>query len=109
MTQMLEKGRLTNDDTLPYALGLTHGQYRGLSYYGHTGDDAGYRAALSYFPSVDYGFIVLSNQAEVNAAGKALELASLYLAPLLEEKKAEAPLAKTVFRFDSTRFRPYAG
>ena len=110
MRQMLEKGRLTKGDTLAFALGLIHGQYRGLSYYGHTGVDAGYRAALTYFPTADYGFIVLSNQAEFNAEGKVLELASLYLAPHLEEeKKAEAPVIKAAFKFDSTRFRNYAG
>ncbi|HEV7347522.1 serine hydrolase domain-containing protein [Telluribacter sp.] len=110
MTQMLEKGRVTKGDTLSYALGLAHGQYRGLSNYGHNGADAGFRSALTYFPREDYGFIVLSNQAEFSPDRKAFEIASLYLAPhLKEEKKAAAPPANTSFKFDSTLFRTYAG
>ncbi|GAB3163186.1 serine hydrolase [Telluribacter humicola] len=110
MTQMLEKGRLNKGDTLSYALGLFHSQYKGLSYYGHNGADAGFRSFLTYFPKEDYGFIVLSNQAEFNPDRKGQELASLYLAPhLKEEKKAETPVANASFKFDSTLFRNYAG
>ncbi|MPR35129.1 serine hydrolase domain-containing protein [Salmonirosea aquatica] len=110
MVQMLERGRLTNGDTLAYALGLTHGQYQGISYYGHNGADAGFRSALAYFPKEDYGFIVLSNQAEFNSDRKAMELASLYLAPYLrEEKKAAPPVANGDYKFDSTLFRNYTG
>ena len=79
MTQMLERGRITKGDTLPYAFALSHEKYKGLSYYGHGGADAGFRSFLCYFPKEDYGFIVLSNQAEFNPTGKSLEVASLYL------------------------------
>jgi CubicO group peptidase (beta-lactamase class C family) len=110
MTQMLERGRLTRGDTLPYALGLMHGQHRGLSYYGHNGADAGFRSAVTYFPVQDYGIIILSNQAEFNPGQKAFEVANLYLAPhLKEEKRAEQPVAQGNYAFDSTLFRTYAG
>ncbi|MBD2753239.1 serine hydrolase [Spirosoma validum] len=112
MTQMLERGRLTKGDTLPYALGLIHGKYKGLSYYGHDGADAGFRSSLAYFPKEDYGFIVLSNQAEFNPGKKAFDVARLVLAPQLkEEKQTSAPVAtsSTVYAFDSTRFSQYAG
>ncbi|WP_247235573.1 serine hydrolase [Telluribacter sp. SYSU D00476] len=110
MTQMLEKGRITKGDTLSYALGLFHNQYRGLSFYGHNGADAGFRSFLAYFPKEDYGFIILSNQAEFSPDRKGLELANLYLAPYLkEEKKVEAPVANGNYKFDSTLFRTYAG
>lgn len=112
MTQMLERGRLTKGDTLPYALGLMHGKYKGLSYYGHDGADAGFRSSLAYFPKEDYGFIVLSNQAEFNPGKKAFEIASLVLASQLkDEKSATAPAttSSVVYTFDSTRFSRYAG
>ena len=112
MKQMLERGRLTKGDTLPYASGLIHGEHKGLDYYGHDGADAGFRAHLSYFPKEDYGFIVLSNQAEFNPPQKAFEVANLYLAPFIKEEKAAdkvAAVSKTEVKFDSTLFSQYAG
>ncbi|GAB2772712.1 hypothetical protein GCM10027275_14550 [Rhabdobacter roseus] len=113
MPQMLERGRLTKGDTLPYAFGLSHGNYKGLAYYGHNGADAGFRSYLAYFPQEEYGFIVLSNQAEFSPDRKGFEVANLFLAPFLkEEKKPAAPLAASTSEnspFDSTRFRAYAG
>lgn len=112
MKQMLERGRLTKGDTLPYAFGLIHGTHKGLAYYGHDGADAGFRSSLFYFPKEDYGFIVLSNQAEFFAPGKNLEVADLYLKPFIKEEK---PAVKAVtapagdYKFDSTLFRPYTG
>lgn len=110
MTQMLERGRLTKGDTLPYAFALSHEKYKGFSYYGHSGGDAGFRAFLCYFPKEDYGFIVLSNQAEFNPNGKALEVANLYLG---SENKGDKPKVVTVptkpYQFDSTRFSQYVG
>lgn len=111
--EMLNRGRLTKGDTLPYASGLIHGKYKGLSYFGHDGADAGFRSSINYFPNEDYGFIVLSNQAEYNPGKKAFEMASLVLASKLkEEKPAKPPVVaavSNVYPFDSTRFRAYTG
>lgn len=90
MTQMLERGRLTRGDTIPYAFALLHGKHKGLAYYGHSGADAGFRSNITYFPKEDYGFIVLNNLAETNPTGKALEIADLYLAPY-QQKGKDAP------------------
>ncbi|GAB3911709.1 hypothetical protein GCM10028803_53790 [Larkinella knui] len=111
MTQMLERGRLTKGDTLPYAFALVHGQYKGLSHYNHGGSDAGYRSFLCYFPKEDYGFIVLSNQAEFDPAKKAFDLANIYLAPYLkEEKMAKAPTTPASgYQIDPALFDAYAG
>jgi len=111
MKQMLERGRLTKGDTLPYASGLIHGQYKSLAYYGHDGADAGFRSSLLYFPKEDYGFIVLSNQAEFNPPKKNLEMADLYMASLIKEDKSVATVSKPAgnYAFDSTLFRAYAG
>ncbi len=113
MKQMLERGRLTKGDTLPYASGLIHGKYKGLAYYGHDGADAGFRSSLLYFPKEDYGLIVLSNQAEFNPARKNLEMADLYLSGFIKEDKpgatAPKPAESAPYAFDSTLFRAYAG
>jgi CubicO group peptidase (beta-lactamase class C family) len=87
MTQMLERGRLTKGDSIPYAFALVHGKYKGLANYGHGGADAGFRSVVTYFPKEDYGFIVLSNLAQANPTAKALEMADIYLAPYLQKSK----------------------
>lgn len=112
MKQMLERGRLTKGDTLPYAFGLMHGTYKGLAYYGHDGADAGFRSSLLYFPKEEYGFIVLSNQAEFNPPKKNLEMADLYLKSFIrEEKPAPKPATASAgeYKLDSTLFRLYTG
>lgn len=114
MKQMLERGRLTKGDTLPYAFGLAHGTYKGLPYYGHNGADAGFRSSLTYFPKEDYGFIVLSNQAEFSPEKKSFELAGIYMASLFKKeesvaKKTAVTPANENYKFDSTLFRNYAG
>ncbi|WP_159476279.1 serine hydrolase [Dyadobacter sp. 3J3] len=113
MTQMLEKGRLTKGDTLPYAFALIHGKLKGLAYYGHNGADAGFRSFLSYFPKEDYGFIVLSNQAEFDPQKKGFEVANLYLASQFKEDKTVKSFAvsasNTAYKFDSTLFKQYEG
>ncbi|MCF2493161.1 serine hydrolase [Dyadobacter chenhuakuii] len=114
MKQMLERGRITKGDTLPYAFGLAHGTYRGLAYYGHNGADAGFRSSITYFPKEDYGFIVLSNQAEFAPEKKAFDVAGIYMGSLFKEdksvakKSAESPKNEN-YKFDSTLFRQYAG
>ncbi|GAB4041155.1 serine hydrolase domain-containing protein [Spirosoma gilvum] len=92
MKQMLERGRLAKGDSIPYAFALVHGNRKGLAYYGHDGADAGFRANLTYFPKEDYGFIVLSNQAEANTNAKAMEMADLYLASY-QQKPTDTPPA----------------
>ena len=94
MTQMLERGRLTNGDSIAYAFALVHGKHKGLANYGHAGADAGFRSYIGYFPKEDYGFIVLSNQAEANPTAKALEVADLYLAPYQQKDKDVPPPPK---------------
>ncbi|TLV02220.1 serine hydrolase [Dyadobacter luticola] len=108
--QMLEKGRLNKGDTIQYAFGLVHGMYKGLSYFGHGGADAGYRSNIAYFPKEDYGFIVLSNQAEFDGGKKVFEMVDVLLPNSIKEDKAVAktPEKKEV-KFDSLLFGPYMG
>ncbi|MBE9463509.1 serine hydrolase domain-containing protein [Dyadobacter subterraneus] len=113
MTQMLEKGRLTKGDTLPYAFALSHGKLKGLAYYGHNGADAGFRSFLTYFPKEDYGFVVLSNQAEFDPQKKGFEVAGIYLSSLFkEDKTVKTPVTtptNSAYKFDSTLFKNYEG
>jgi CubicO group peptidase (beta-lactamase class C family) len=77
--QMLEPGRLNNDEPIRYAFALMVDEHRGLKRIGHTGSLAGYRAYLGWFPDQDLGVIVLSNLASF-PPGKAMEVAGLFLA-----------------------------
>ncbi|MCB0636655.1 MAG: serine hydrolase, partial [Lewinella sp.] len=52
---------LNNGDTTSYALGIGVGEYRGLREFSHGGADIAHRAFLAYYPDLDAGVILLSN------------------------------------------------
>lgn len=58
---MQERFVLTGGDTIPYALGLVHGRYRGLVTIGHGGADAGYRSVFTRFVEPRLAISVLCN------------------------------------------------
>jgi CubicO group peptidase (beta-lactamase class C family) len=89
-SRLLERGVLTNGDTLRYALGIALGTYRGLPTISHAGGDPGYRAHLLHFPSQRFGVSVLCNDDGSNA-------------PRLAELTAEAYLGPTMRPADSIR------
>ncbi len=55
--------RLNGTDSIPYALGLTIANYRGLRTYSHNGAYGGYRAAFLRFPDQRASVITLCNVA----------------------------------------------
>jgi CubicO group peptidase (beta-lactamase class C family) len=77
---LLTRGRLSNGDTLDYALGLVHDDYRGLPSISHGGAWAGYRAELIRFPQQKLSVATLCNLASADPSGLARAVASLYLA-----------------------------
>jgi CubicO group peptidase (beta-lactamase class C family) len=113
MVQMLERGRLTKGDTLPYSFGLFQGNYKGQAQFGHDGADAGYRSFMCYFPKQDYGFIVLSNAAEFNPGKLAYAMADIYLANQLREDKPSKPVGETAdtksYKADEKLLDQYVG
>ena len=60
------RGRLTNGDTISYALGLFISDYRGVHRVEHSGATAGYRAELLRFPGKGLAVAVLCNAANAN-------------------------------------------
>ena len=52
---------LNNGDSTGYGLGLGLGQFRGRTLYQHTGGDTAHRAYFGYFPELNSGVILLSN------------------------------------------------
>jgi CubicO group peptidase (beta-lactamase class C family) len=76
---MRERGVLTSGDTIPYALAIQRGQYRGRTHWGHGGSDAGFRSHVVHFPEERLGVVVLSNSATTNAGALALGIADVFL------------------------------
>ena len=68
------RGRLTNGDTITYALGLVVAPYRGLPRVEHSGATAGYRADLLRFPGRGLAVAVLCNAASANPVAYANQL-----------------------------------
>jgi CubicO group peptidase (beta-lactamase class C family) len=63
-----EPGRLNNGQTIPYALGLTVGQTRGLKTYAHRGAYGGYRSAMVRYPEKGLSVVTLCNTAAATAS-----------------------------------------
>jgi CubicO group peptidase (beta-lactamase class C family) len=82
--QMLERGVLTNGDTIPYALGLQHGTYRGAHTVTHGGSLAGFRTILLRVPDERFSAIVLCNVSSANPAALAQRIVDVYLGARLQ-------------------------
>ncbi len=94
---MQGRGKLTSGETIDYALGLSHGTYRGLHVIGHGGADAGFRSQVVRFPEHGLGIVVLGNFRELDPRGQAMKVAELLLADHLEpEQKKEQPAAERI-------------
>ncbi len=89
MAMMQTRGILNNGDTIPYAHGLSTGEYRGLRTIGHGGADAGFRTQVYWFPEVETGVVVLTNVANGNPAGRARDVADVVLAGSFPEEELE--------------------
>ncbi|GIT51042.1 MAG: D-alanyl-D-alanine carboxypeptidase [Gemmatimonadota bacterium] len=77
--KMLRRGVLTGGDTIDYAHGLSVGAYRGLVNFGHGGSWAGFRTNFVRFPEENLSIIVFCNFSTCNPAGRALEVAEVFL------------------------------
>lgn len=82
---------LENGDSTGYGLGLGVGELRGRAIWAHTGGDVAHRAYMGYFPELDGGVIVMSNNASFDL-GLGRRIAELFFADDLEaeEEVAEA-------------------
>ena len=83
-----EPGRLNNGQTIPYALGLTVGQTRGLKTYAHRGAYGGYRSAMVRYPEKGLSVITLCNTAAASVS--LADEVSVLLLGILPQKSAAA-------------------
>jgi CubicO group peptidase (beta-lactamase class C family) len=97
------RGRLTNGDTIDYALGLFVSDYRGLHRVEHSGATAGYRADVLRFPGRGLAVAVLCNAGSAAPTAYANQLVDSLLAPALGPVAARPPQRP---RADSSTWRP---
>ncbi|MBT8397957.1 MAG: beta-lactamase family protein, partial [Gemmatimonadetes bacterium] len=79
------RGILSSGDTIGYALGLSHGRYRGLPTVGHGGADAGYRSDFLRFPEQDVSVAVLCNFPSSGPGGLGRQVANIVLEDVFPE------------------------
>lgn len=91
MEEMHRRGILRSGDTIGYALGLQHGNYRGLATVGHGGSDAGYRSQFLRFPSEDLSVAVLCNFPSSGPGNLARRVADIYLEGAFPETPSDEP------------------
>lgn len=88
---VLTRGKLNNNEEIPYAFGLGHSEYKGLKIVGHSGGLGGYRTMLLRFPAQKFSIICLSNFADFDLISTYYQVADIYLKdqfkPLPEKTK----------------------
>jgi len=86
-------GLLTSGDDIPYALGVSHGTYRGLPTIGHGGSFVGFRAHTLRFPTEGVGLVVLCNRSDGDPGRRIRRVADVVLegqlGPMPEESSEE--------------------
>jgi CubicO group peptidase (beta-lactamase class C family) len=73
------RGALNDGSTIPYAFGVSHGEYRGLPTVSHSGGWASFSTFVLHFPRQRVGVVVLANTNAINATRAAYDVASIVL------------------------------
>jgi CubicO group peptidase (beta-lactamase class C family) len=88
IVELTRRGMLRTGDTLQYALGITHGRYRGVPTLSHSGGDPGYSSFLLHFPNTQSGVAVLCN---TSGAANPQRLAELAANAYLDDQLGSEP------------------
>ncbi|MEO7085088.1 MAG: serine hydrolase domain-containing protein [Gemmatimonadaceae bacterium] len=94
IAMLQEPGRLNDSTTIPYALALSVGQYRGLNTFSHGGAYGGYRSTLLQFPEKKLSVITLCNTAAA-APALAEEVGGVFLGLVAERASLAASSLST--------------
>lgn len=116
-TRLLQRGVLSSGDTLPYAFGVVHGEYRGLTTVGHGGALAGFRTMLLRFPEERTTVLVLCNDGSANPTLLARRVAEVVIGERMSPAAEQAPRrpvaanreAQSTNGLPSTRLEDYTG
>jgi CubicO group peptidase (beta-lactamase class C family) len=93
MTLMRTRGRLNDGSTIPYAFGVSHGEYRGQPTISHSGGWASFATYVLHFPQQRFGVVVFANGGGVNPTRAAFNLADIYLGETLVGPAGPSPNA----------------
>lgn len=77
------RGVLNDGTTIPYAFGVSHGEYRGEPTISHSGSWAAFATYVLHFPKQRFGVVVLANTPVVNAGRAAFQLSDVFLGSAL--------------------------
>jgi CubicO group peptidase (beta-lactamase class C family) len=81
-------GILENGDTTGYGLGLGLREFRGQRIYAHTGGDVAHRTYFGYFPELESGVILMSNNASFDLS-MGTDVAEAFFGDKFEEEASE--------------------
>ena len=85
IAQLQERGVLNSGQSIPYARGVTHGEYRGLSTVGHGGSWRGFRTQILRFASQNLSIAVFCNFSSCDPMHRAQQIADVYLTESLSQ------------------------
>lgn len=91
MTMTRARGRLNDGSTIPYAFGISHGEYRGQPTVAHSGSWAQFATYLVHFPQQRLGVVVLANSSTIDPGRAALAVVDAYLGSTLAAPVTNAP------------------
>ena len=105
------RGRLTNGDTITYALGLVVSDYRGVPRVEHSGATAGYRTDVLRFPGRGLAIAVLCNAGSAAAPQYANQLVDSLLPGLkpVVASTNQRPRADTALAISPAALADYTG
>jgi CubicO group peptidase (beta-lactamase class C family) len=106
IARLQEQAVLTTGETIPYALGISVGKYRGERVLRHGGGDAGYRSFVAWYPGRALGVAVVSNHSSFNSGGIANQVAAVFLPD--DAKPADTP-ARTYITLEPAALARFAG
>ena len=87
LEMMRTRGELNSGESIDYALGLFHGDYRGLQTVSHGGAWGGFRAQFIRVPEQRFSAVVLCNLGTSGPDKRAHELIDIYLEEHLSPEK----------------------
>jgi CubicO group peptidase (beta-lactamase class C family) len=110
MAMTRTRGVLNNGSTIPYAFGVSHGQYRGAPTVAHSGGWASFSTYLVHFPEQHFGVIVLANSGIASPVRAAFDVADIYLEKDLGPRAAaDAPVAQRTVEVAPAILQQYVG
>lgn len=110
MAMTRTRGVLNNGSAIPYAFGISHGDYRGVPTVAHSGGWASFSTYLVHFPEQHFGVIVLANSGVASPVRAAYDVADIYLARELGPRAAaDAPVAARPVDVAPTTLQQYVG